>query len=43
MIKIYNVATLTIEEQRKELLDFRNSYRGGLAQVDDICVIGVRV
>jgi len=32
-----------MEEQRKELLDFHDIYRRGLAQVDDICVIGVRV
>jgi len=41
--KLLSIATLTMEEQRKELLNFHDSYRGGLAQVDDICVIGVRV
>jgi tetratricopeptide (TPR) repeat protein len=41
--KLLSIAPLPMEEQRKELLDFHDSYRGGLAQVDDICVIGVRV
>lgn len=41
--KLLSIATLPMEEQRKELLDFHDRYRGSLAQVDDICVIGVRV
>jgi len=41
--KLLSIATLTMEEQRKELLNFHDSYRGVLAQVDDICVIGVKV
>jgi serine phosphatase RsbU (regulator of sigma subunit) len=41
--KLLSIAPLPMEEQRKELLDFHDIYRRGLAQVDDICVIGVRV
>jgi len=34
---------LSMDEQRKNLLDFHLNWRGTQEQVDDICVIGVRV
>ena len=34
---------LSMDEQRKHLLDFHLTWRGTQEQVDDICVIGVRV
>jgi hypothetical protein len=34
---------LSLDKQKKYLLDLHLSYKGSLGQVDDICVIGVRV
>lgn len=38
-----SIAGASLEEQRTALLDFHNAFRGTDEQVDDICVIGVRV
>ena len=40
---LLRLAQLPMDQQRNELLDFHNQYRGSQEQVDDICVIGVRV
>jgi serine phosphatase RsbU (regulator of sigma subunit) len=40
---LLNIANLPMEKQREELLSFHDKYRGIEEQVDDICVIGVRV
>jgi serine phosphatase RsbU (regulator of sigma subunit) len=37
------IAELPMEEQRSRLLDFHLQYRGKNEQVDDICIIGVKV
>ncbi len=37
------IANLPMSEQRDKLLNYHNQYRGSQEQVDDICVIGVRV
>jgi serine phosphatase RsbU (regulator of sigma subunit) len=38
-----NMQRYNLDEQKKYLLDLHLSYKGTLGQVDDICVIGVRV
>ena len=40
---LVNIAQLPMDEQRDKLLSYHNQYRGIQEQVDDICVIGVRV
>jgi serine phosphatase RsbU (regulator of sigma subunit) len=40
---LLSIFDLPMEEQRIALLNFHDSYRGKEGQVDDICVIGVRV
>ena len=40
---ILNMQRYNLDEQKKYLLDLHLSYKGNLGQVDDICVIGVRV
>jgi serine phosphatase RsbU (regulator of sigma subunit) len=40
---ILNMQRYNLDEQKKYLLDLHLSYKGTLGQVDDICVIGVRV
>ncbi len=40
---ILNMQRHNLDEQKKYLLDMHLSYKGNLGQVDDICVIGVRV
>jgi serine phosphatase RsbU (regulator of sigma subunit) len=40
---ILNMQQLNLDEQKKYLLDLHLNYKGNLGQVDDICVIGVRV
>jgi serine phosphatase RsbU (regulator of sigma subunit) len=40
---ILNMQRYNLDEQKKFLLDLHLNYKGHLGQVDDICVIGVRV
>jgi serine phosphatase RsbU (regulator of sigma subunit) len=40
---ILNIQRNSLDEQKKYLLDLHLNYKGSLGQVDDICVIGVRV
>ena len=40
---ILAIATNNMEEQREELLKFHTQYKGHAEQVDDICIIGVKV
>jgi serine phosphatase RsbU (regulator of sigma subunit) len=40
---LLSIVHLPMEEQHKRLLAHHNQYRGVQEQVDDICVIGVRV
>jgi len=40
---LLQIAEMPMEDQKKALLNFHNQYRGGEKQVDDICVIGVKV
>jgi serine phosphatase RsbU (regulator of sigma subunit) len=40
---ILNMQRYNLDEQKKYLLDMHLNYKGDLGQVDDICVIGVRV
>lgn len=37
------IATKDMNEQRELLLQFHDKYKGKEQQIDDICVIGVRV
>ena len=40
---LLSIAEMNMEQQREKLLNFHDAYRGPHEQVDDICVIGVRV
>ncbi|MFM7813823.1 MAG: PP2C family protein-serine/threonine phosphatase, partial [Flavobacteriales bacterium] len=40
---LMSIAELPASEQRIRLLDFQTTFRNGMAQVDDICVIGIVV
>ena len=40
---ILSVRDLAMQEQKKVLLNHFNSWKGDLEQVDDVCVIGIRV
>jgi serine phosphatase RsbU (regulator of sigma subunit) len=40
---LLSICHLPMEKQHKSLLDFHNQYRGHEEQVDDVCVIGVKV
>jgi hypothetical protein len=40
---LLSLEPLPMEKQRTALLDFHDQYRVNEEQVDDICVIGVRV
>jgi len=41
--KLVSIHTKPLSEQREELFTFLESYKGKLEQVDDICVIAVKV
>ena len=41
--KIIEVANLPIEDQKEELQETFNKWKGGLPQLDDVCVIGLKV
>jgi serine phosphatase RsbU (regulator of sigma subunit) len=36
-------AELSMEEQRRQLLDFHHKFRGTEEQIDDICIMGVKI
>lgn len=40
---IVEIASLTADEQQKRLSAFFDDWKGSLEQVDDVCVIGVRI
>jgi serine phosphatase RsbU (regulator of sigma subunit) len=40
---LLSIASLDMEKQREALLKFHDEYRGNQEQIDDICVLGVRV
>jgi hypothetical protein len=40
---LVSIHTNSLNEQREHLYNFHQSYKENLGQVDDICVIGVRV
>jgi serine phosphatase RsbU (regulator of sigma subunit) len=40
---LLSIASLDMEKQREALLKFHDEYRGNQEQIDDICVMGVRV
>ena len=40
---VLGIVTLPMEQQREKLLQYHESYRGAEEQVDDICIVGVRV
>ena len=37
------ISHLSMEEQHQKIKDTFNSWKGDLEQIDDVCVIGVRV
>jgi len=40
---ILNMQRLSLDEQKKYLLELHLNYKGNLGQVDDICVMGIQV
>jgi serine phosphatase RsbU (regulator of sigma subunit) len=40
---LLSISTLEMDQQREALLKFHDEYRGNQEQIDDICVMGVRV
>ena len=40
---LISIVHLPMQEQKENLMSTLNNWRGDLEQVDDICVIGVRV
>jgi serine phosphatase RsbU (regulator of sigma subunit)/Tfp pilus assembly protein PilF len=41
--KLASISAESVEEQKRALDDYIEKWRGDLAQVDDICVIGIRI
>lgn len=41
--KLIEISSLPAEQQREELISTLNSWRGEHEQVDDVCVVGIRV
>jgi len=37
------IAHLNMQDQKQQLLDFHEEYKGKNEQIDDICIIGVRI
>ena len=40
---IKNISNLPMEQQKQKLEDFFYEWKGELEQVDDVCIIGVRI
>jgi len=40
---LLSIHTKTMSEQHQELRNVFDSWRGDLEQVDDVCIIGIRI
>lgn len=40
---LISIAHLTTQEQKEKLSNALNNWKGNLEQVDDVCIIGIRV
>ena len=41
--KLMNIAALSMQEQQQDLEKFYDDYKGNEEQIDDVCVLGIRV